>query len=643
MKRWGWALWLASALSALSLWPVDGAQTGTAVQKVLQMLEEMKVKGAAAMAEEEGQHKEYQAFCASTLAEKRKAVSDGADRAQRLRAEIGKFEASISTLGSELEVHDKEISTAEKDAADSKALREQEEQDFTATQKEYEESVAAMGKAVDLLKAQAGAGSALPQLAALLESKAVARKAAATSALRRFLAPGKEVYDFQSQGILEMLEKLKAKFLEEKAELEAAEEDKKKSHTLVMASLKQQKATAQEAKEDKTQFKSKAAEDLANAKADLQETEATLSEDTKYENDLARECKTKASEYAKTSALRAEEQAAVSKALEIIGGEKVAGASLVQLQAGTSLAWLRASPASASAPAPAQLEAALRALDASPELNLALKRARKEGPDMAGVKEVLQKYLTTLESEQAAEIEHQAFCQRELGSNNRTRQHKSAAVESLTAEIDQLDASLAQLSEEIASISAQVTELSGALAEALRLRQAEQEKHKATLQEAQEAQKAVAEALGLLQDVFSKSSLLQLNQSTAKGGASSGSPVLGLLEALLGDFSRLEAETSAAEAESRAEFKAFSADSKTDMASKQSDAAHLEEKKEQQAKALAQKQADLASSQSELGSATGYFEELKKQCISPEADAAKAEAHRQEEIAKLKTALKELE
>ncbi|CAJ1459855.1 unnamed protein product, partial [Effrenium voratum] len=86
----------------------------------------------------------------------------------------------------------------------------------------------------------------------------------------------------------------------------------------------------------------------------------------------------------------------------------------------------------------------------------------------------------------------------------------------------------------------------------------------------------------------------------------------------------------AAEAESRAEFKAFSAESKTDMASKQSDAAHLEEKKELQAKALAQKQADLASSQSELGSATGYFEELKKQCLSPEAEAAKAEAHRQE-------------
>ncbi|CAJ1459854.1 unnamed protein product, partial [Effrenium voratum] len=41
-------------------------------------------------------------------------------------------------------------------------------------------------------------------------------------------------------------------------------------------------------------------------------------------------------------------------------------------------------------------------------------------------------------------------------------------------------------------------------------------------------------------------------------------------------------------------------------------------------------EADLASSQSELGSATGYFEELKKQCLSPEAEAAKAEAHRQE-------------
>ncbi|CAJ1445787.1 unnamed protein product, partial [Effrenium voratum] len=47
-------------------------------------------------------------------------------------------------------------------------------------------------------------------------------------------------------------------------------------------------------------------------------------------------------------------------------------------------------------------------------------------------------------------------------------------------------------------------------------------------------------------------------------------------------------------------------------------------------RSLPAKQADLASSQSELGSATGYFEELKKQCLSPEAEAAKAEAHRQE-------------
>ena len=46
---------------------------------------------------------------------------------------------------------------------------------------------------------------------------------------------------------------------------------------------------------------------------------------------------------------------------------------------------------------------------------------------------MLQKYLTNLESERANEIEHEAFCTRELASNNRTKKQKTAKVESLTA------------------------------------------------------------------------------------------------------------------------------------------------------------------------------------------------------------------
>ena len=129
-----------------------------------------------------------------------------------------------------------------------------------------------------------------------------------------------------------MLDKLSAKFVEEKAALEKAEAEKKTSHQLVMTSLKNQKTAASdvvcgsgifvlflwllwtcgdylwlfvlllffisnfslkaifpdwgEAKEEKTEFKSKAEQNLANAKADLEDSKSTLEEDTKYQKDL---------------------------------------------------------------------------------------------------------------------------------------------------------------------------------------------------------------------------------------------------------------------------------------------------------------------------------------------------------------------
>lgn len=53
-----------------------------------------------------------------------------------------------------------------------------------------------------------------------------------------------EAYDFQSNVVVDMLDKLSAKFVEEKAALEKAEAEKKTSHQLVMTSLKNQKTAA---------------------------------------------------------------------------------------------------------------------------------------------------------------------------------------------------------------------------------------------------------------------------------------------------------------------------------------------------------------------------------------------------------------
>ena len=330
-----WVLLLLPAVQSAQASPVD---------KVLKALAEMKTNGIAEMDAEKSQHAEFSAFCERTLAEKASAISEGQDSSEQLAADIEKLQASISKLGKELQMHSQDILTNNKDTDDAKALRAQEAADFSATLKEYEESIDAIGRATQTLKDQdfsrprAQAEAALAQsseaVAAVVSAASISIAETSTPVevkkeLAAFLQadPEKSGYDFQSGGVIKMLKKLKKKFGEEKADLEKMEASKKSSHELLMTSLKNQLATSEEAKAEKTLFKSKAEQDLATAKSDLQETQKTLAADTKYRQDLQTECREKADEFKKSQALRTEELEAISMATEIISGKSVAGSA----------------------------------------------------------------------------------------------------------------------------------------------------------------------------------------------------------------------------------------------------------------------------------------------------------------------------
>ncbi|CAE7537639.1 unnamed protein product [Symbiodinium microadriaticum] len=608
----------------------------------------MKTNGVAEMDAEKSQHAEFTAFCGKTLGEKATAISEGQESSEQLAAGIEKLQASISKLGKELQMHSQDILTTNKDTDDAKTLRAQEAADFSATLKEYEESIDAIGRATQTLKDQ---DFSRPQAkAAFAQSTEAAESAASISRVAETSTPAENGYDFQSGGVIKMLKKLKKKFEEEKADLEKMETSKKSSHELMMTSLKNQLATSEEAKAEKTLFKSKAEQDLATAKSDLEETQKTLAADKKYRQDLQTECRDKADEFKKSQALRTEELEAISLATEIISGKSVAGSAEKHmaglLHVSTSLASLR------SVKKPSQVDSALRILEAgardlkSQDLGLLLQKidalAGPHKSDLSSINGLLEKLLANLEATADSEIEHQAFCKKELAGNNRTRAKQTDALESVSAELDQLQISLAKVTEEIAATSAQITELSAAMSEATELRQKEKAKNKATIKDAKGAQDAVAQAMGILQDFYEKSGTSFLQAATRAAAGTQQKRIISLLETLLGDFSRLEAETSAAEQASDKEFRQFIEDSRVDQAEKKMDSQHLEEKKEQQSKLLAQRQADRTSLETQLDSANKYFEELAKQCLSDESDAAKREALRQQEILNLKTALKEL-
>merc|ERR1719326_2488185 len=84
---------------------------------------------------------------------------------------------------------------------------------------------------------------------------------------------------------------------------------------------------ATEAREEKKVAKSKALQAAADAKGDLHDTTTTRDDDMKYLADLTATCEQKATAFESRQKLRAEELTAVKKAIEILSGDAVSGAS----------------------------------------------------------------------------------------------------------------------------------------------------------------------------------------------------------------------------------------------------------------------------------------------------------------------------
>merc|ERR1719343_1682257 len=110
--------------------------------------------------------------------------------------------------------------------------------------------------------------------------------------------------------------------------------------------------------------------------------------------------------------------------------------------------------------------------------------------------------ITRLEEEATEEASHKGWCDSELAVNEQTRADLTSKVETLHAEIDQLEASIAKLTRDIAELQQDVADLDSAMANATTLRAEEKANNTATIKDAQEAHKAVTEAMAILKEFY---------------------------------------------------------------------------------------------------------------------------------------------
>jgi DNA repair exonuclease SbcCD ATPase subunit len=644
----------------------DSSQV-TPVQKVVQLLEGMLAQGKKEKHDEQVQFAAYKQFCDDTSVEKQRAIKEANAKIEVLKADIEKYLADSKQLSKEIAEHEADIAAWAGDMKAARKVRELEKADYDALHKDYSESVDALERAIQVLKKQAydRKQASFTQVEKLKTLNLIPAKA--KRAIDAFLqedpdeglavsAPEAAGYEFQSHGIIEMLEKLLDKFVGERTGIEKEEMNSKHQFEMLIQDLTAQTEQATTDKGEKTETKAKKLQAKAEAEGELTDTTATRDEDKKYLDDLTATCDQKARDFESRQQLRAEEIVAIQKAIEIISSDAVAGHADKYLPAmfqtsGSALAQAHRSGSESVVRDRAVSFLRRRATELDSRVLQTLATRVSDDP-FAKVKKLIKDLIVRLMEEANAEAEHKGWCDTELSTNEQTRKEKTATVETLHAEIDELEASIAKLTEELTELAKAVAELDKAMAEATELRMEEKKTNEATIADSQEAQTAVAQALVVLKEFYAKAAeataLLQRQQPeappifekayTGMGGEAGG--VVGMLEVIESDFARLEAETKAAEASAQKEYDTFMTDSKVDKEAKTTDIEHKTAKKQDEEQALTVTQADLEGTQKELDAALAYFDKLKPSCVDAGVSYDDRVARRKEEIESLQEALK---
>mmetsp|Transcript_19099 Transcript_19099/g.42223 ORF Transcript_19099/g.42223 Transcript_19099/m.42223 type:complete len:665 (-) Transcript_19099:73-2067(-) len=633
----------------------------TPLEKVVQMLGDMLAKSKSEKHDEVLRFNTFKQWCDDTMGEKSRAISDEKTLIEKLTASIDKGAANIAHLTKELGRLEEDLAAFQGDIKAATGIRKKDHANFKEQHQDYSESIDALERGIAELQKRskdiAQKGDALLQvttLKSLPEREYRVLQAFLQAASTDDGVPEANAYESQTGGVVDMLDKLRRKFQDERLKLEKEEAENKYAFEMTKQGLADNIEQSEEESATKTEDKQKAIKKKAGEEKDLEVTKNALAEDSSYFQDTKNMCLEKAEAYENRQVTRAGEIEAIEKALEILGSKAVKGNAekhLPQLvQRSTSFAQLRSSSKN-----DATIQRVVQFLQhAAEQLNskaLTIAAVQASEDPFKKVKKMIEDLITRLMEEANEEAAHKGFCDTELGTNKFTRDEKTASVEKLTAEVDERTAKDSKLKDRLAKLNADVAELSRAMSEAEAARSAEKQKNAETVADAKEGQAAVTQALEVLKNFYAQNAAnTDLVQGPAedapetfdepeRGQQSASTGVIGMLEVILSDFTRLQSETSSDEDTAAAEHQKFLDESNEDKALKEQDIETYTAEMERNSHELHDAKNELGDEQAELGTANEYYEDLKTKCVKQPVSYEERVKQREAEVESLKQAL----
>lgn len=658
--------------------------SATPISKVIQLLSDMAVKAEKEKKDEATRFSAFSQWCDDQTRIKTDEINAGTQHIELLTAKIEKTTVSISHLTERIQELEEDVGRWTKDVKSATEVRDKENVDYKATIADFGESLDALRGALTTLKARAHKTAQADEYERVLLQISKNRLVpdGTKQALQAFLqygqpaetevrnasldyeAPEAYGYEFQSGGVIDILERLQDEFEKKKYELDREEMQASHAFQQIEQMLTDSMENANHEIQKRTVLRAQAQKLKAQLIQERTETEAERAEDQKYLDGTTNLCNQKKLDFDSRQTLRAEELDKLHEAIDILSSHSVSGAGekhLPSFSQRSALGLLQMGNGNGlSDQAVNILESRVAAFlaDRAKSCNsriLALAAQGAAANPFVKVKKMIKDLISKLTQEATGEIEHKGWCDTELTTNKQTREQKTDAVEELAATKEEQIALIAQLTQTTEELTFAVKELDEAMAKAVAERQATKETNMATIKDAEEAQAAVQQAIVILKDFYAKSAqatdLVQAGQSPAedapetfdkayKGLLPEGGNVVDFLEVILTDFMRLESETRTSEQADLDMHKAFMFESEKDKAVKLNSKAHKDDKRKATESALQATEEELKLTQNQLDKAIAYYEKLKPPCVDSGITYEERVKLREEEIQSLQEALK---
>eukprot|EP00746_Dinoflagellata_sp_MGD_P160153 gnl/MRDRNA2_/MRDRNA2_86811_c0_seq9.p1 gnl/MRDRNA2_/MRDRNA2_86811_c0~~gnl/MRDRNA2_/MRDRNA2_86811_c0_seq9.p1 ORF type:complete len:682 (+),score=256.75 gnl/MRDRNA2_/MRDRNA2_86811_c0_seq9:85-2130(+) len=639
---------------------------------VISLLQKLEIQSKEEGAAEAASFQKFTYWCKTSTKTLNKAIKTETSDISSLKDKIEGLTADISSLTEDIATLEADIKKMETQADKSKTLRDDEKDLYDEEQKNFEDTITAVDEAITTLK---------DSKASLLQTnvrKTVEKAEALAKAMGK---PAAKTYSFKSGGIIETFKAMKAEFEADKLDSTSAETNKLNAYNLAKQERDTAISTAKDSKKEKEDIKGDKESDKATSESTLGETETALADDTATLEQTDKECKTVSGEWEERSGIREGEIKAMDMAVKILS--KVTGvrnpdeheipkkalleatarvdqdtASYEAKMAGVSFLQLEDPKTKAvNLLRKAATQAHSKALQ-----KLAQEISTYDGP-FDKIKQMIQKMIFRLMSEQKDEDDHKNWCDMEMEKSTESKDDKDEKVQMLKKKVAEHDAAIKKLIKAITENNDKAADLTKYMEEETELRNENHAEIEATIKDSQDAQAAVTQATQVLKDFYKESGMIAkepwefVQISSSRGVDLPKSPdtwdssytgvtdpengadgVLALLDGVMTKFSSMEADAKVQDETDQQNYEKDMQASKISLEETKQDTQMKTTKKDSLQEKMEGLQATLKHTTSEFDAVVQYLKDLQPACGEGDSSYEDRKKARSDEITALRKA-----